>query len=1399
MRAIIRHLLVVFSLTSWLFTHSIRAGEYQIDDAGMARSFELSLDEIAITRGDQIRQLTPISPVADKEELARVAARRTRATGEDIELVMYEIENGQRIGSPRVVTREVLIRANADFDPGAVLAAGALKAHPSEFDASLWIASAADASSALDLSASLRKIAGVVSADPLLARQQFKRFTPNDPLFTNQWHLRNTGQSNGVSGTDIRVTNVWAQGYRGTNIYIAIIDDGLQTAHPDLAANVDTDIDWDFNSNDNNPNPGTGDDHGTACAGVAAAVGNNSLGVSGSAPQAKLVGLRLIAASTTDSQEAQAINWSNTIIAIKSNSWGPSDNGTTLEGPGTLTAAALSNTCAISRGGRGSLIFWAGGNGLQSFDDSNLDGYANAIYTISIAANDIRGQQSWYSEPGANHVVCAPSSGDNNAFQEVGIMTVDRTGSDGYASGDYTGDFGGTSSATPLAAGVGALMIEANPNLGWRDVQEILIRTATRNHSSDSDWRPNGAGIWFNHKYGGGMINASGAVARALTWTNLGPQIMVSTNQSAYTAAIPDNNADGITRAFTITNSMRLEHVVATVNINHARRRNLRIELISPANTTSVLAYAASSLTSGANFSNWSLMTVRNWGELAAGTWTLRIADRVSGTTGTNTSARLTFYGTSATAASNQPPVLAPLADQTVIDGRSLTFNVVAADPVDQDPITLTAPLLPAGASFNATGATGQFTWASATPMGTYTSRFVAADKDGAVTQTISIAVIANQPPVIAPVGNKSVVVSNTLAFTVSATDPVGEDAITLSALDVPAGAIFNPSGSTGSFSWSNAGPTGEYAVTFLAADISGTNSQSVTITVTEPPVIDTNCTLIISEYIEGSSNNKAIELYNGTGASIDLAAGQYMLQHYNNGSATPSYTLGMTGVVASGSTFVIANASANSAITSLADLVTSSQVMTFNGDDAIVLRKDGSSGPVIDAIGQTGVDPGVEWGSDLTSTADNTIRRRYEYGVGRTNTTQSFDPSIEWEGFAVDTFDGLGSHSNACLSGGGGEPPPTIPAAPAAIWVSITNATDFTAAWSAVSNAESYRLDVATNASFASGGGGGGSQTEPFASMGGGTTSSYLTRMWTNNGVVWTAYKARTDQTINGSSICLQNSNGAYFISGTITGGIDSLTILSQQKFAGSGGTFDIFVNETKVGSALPITTNVTTHSISNIGVTGNFTLMITNSGVVRPAFDDLTWTAPSGSSSSLVPGYQDRPVAATSQLVTGLTEGVTYYFRARAVNVAGTSPNSPTGSVVTTANANPDLNSDGIPDAWLAGFGFSPTNEASAIVPGQDFTFMDAFLYDIDPGNPPANFNRIEETAPAVGNSMALTVNPSSTGRVYDVYWRTDLGGTNWTSFGLNVPGTGGEVTLTVTNDPPLRFYRTGVKLPQ
>ena len=171
---------------------------------------------------------------------------------------------------------------------------------------------------------------------------------------------------------------------------------------------------------------------------------------------------------------------------------------------------------------------------------------------------------------------------------------------------------------------------------------------------------------------------------------------------------------------------------------------------------------------------------------------------------------------------------------------------------------------------------------------------------------------------------------------------------------------------------------------------------------------------MFISEYVEGSSNNKALEFYNGTAATIDLAAGQYVVEVYFNGNFAPGSTINLTGSVDPGETWVLADDDASAALLQYADQTTAQ--FLFNGNDAVVLRKSGATGPILDVIGQVGFNPGIQWGSGLISTQNATLRRRPDIVAGDKDPNDDFEPNLDpasgqWDGYAQDTFDGLGWH----------------------------------------------------------------------------------------------------------------------------------------------------------------------------------------------------------------------------------------------------------------------------------------------------------------------------------------------------------------------------------------------------
>lgn len=549
------------------------------------------------------------------------------------------------------------------------VATGATSVTPAQFLTNGYTFTFSSPKSLVDAGTTFSRLADFESFTPVFAQQRTKRFTPNDPLYVDQWHLNNTGQGNGTVGLDVNVDGVW-DNYRGSGVVIGVVDDGVQLTHEDLVANALPALSFDWNGNDNDPSPNvTQDFHGTAVAGVAAGVGNNGLGISGAAPEAGIAGLRLIAAPNTDLDEAQALTWQSNQIDIYNNSWGPADNGR-IAGIGPQAQAALRQGFQTGRNGLGSIYVWAGGNGGNRQDNVNYDAYANSRYTIAIGALDQNGVRASYSEPGAPLIVTAYSQGSG-----IAITTSDLVGDDGYnAAGNndgdnlgnvnYTSTFNGTSSAAPLAAGVIALMLDANPGLTSREVQDILVHTARRTDLNNADWRQNGAGLWVNHNYGFGAIDAGAAVSAALSYIPLGPEISATTGLRTVATAIPDGS--GVARSsVAVTNVVSLEYVEVYLSATHTNRGQLNVTLISPSGTRSVLAETRTvddNAAADPGYSRWRFTSARHWDELSAGTWTIEVSDPVSGETGTFDSYEIVFYGTDPDIpVPSKPQVLAPI------------------------------------------------------------------------------------------------------------------------------------------------------------------------------------------------------------------------------------------------------------------------------------------------------------------------------------------------------------------------------------------------------------------------------------------------------------------------------------------------------------------------------------------------------------------------------------------------------------------------------------------------------------------------------------------------------------------------------------------------------------------
>ncbi|GAA5868481.1 hypothetical protein JCM8547_006287 [Rhodosporidiobolus lusitaniae] len=470
--------------------------------------------------------------------------------------------------------------------------------------------------------------AGLSGSAPGLVDRMRERFSILDPLWSKQWHLVNEV----MAENSINVTGVWDQGIVGTGVNVAIVDDGLDMHSDDLAANFHADGSWDYNDNTPLPEPRLSDDqHGTRCAGEIAAVKNDVCGV-GVAHGAGIAGIRILSASISDADEASSLNYGYQTNDIYSCSWGPPDDGRSMEAPGRLIVKAMLNGVTNGRGGKGSIFVFASGNGGAVDDQCNFDGYTNSLMSITVGAIDRKGLHPFYSEAcSANMVVTFSSgSGDNIHTTDVGKNTC-------------TDRHGGTSAAAPIAAGIFALVLEARPELTWRDMQHLCVRTAVQINPNDPDWQMTPSGKPYNHKYGFGKLDAWAIVEAAKTWDLVKPQAWwnsptatpsLTPNQAA-TGGGARVTAEGVTAKIVVkrgelkeSNFEKLEHITVTVWIEHQKRGNLEVELVSPGGMKSILARPRRFDDSADGMMGWVFMTVKHWDENPEGTWTLRVRDR---------------------------------------------------------------------------------------------------------------------------------------------------------------------------------------------------------------------------------------------------------------------------------------------------------------------------------------------------------------------------------------------------------------------------------------------------------------------------------------------------------------------------------------------------------------------------------------------------------------------------------------------------------------------------------------------------------------------------------------------------------------------------------------------------
>lgn len=469
------------------------------------------------------------------------------------------------------------------------------------------------------------------------------RFRPTDALYLDQWHLNMLDDQ---GSQEWAIEKIWAD-YTGAGVSVGIYDDGIEYNHHDLDDNYDPSKHLVYNGQVLDPAPGTSEEatHGTAVAGVIAAEadGTGSVGV---AFGASLTGVNIFTGPANINASAPngylAVADQQYRFDIVNHSWGALPAYINDTGQVTIaTIAGYERAVTEGRQGLGTIVVRAAGN---SADSANGDAFNTSRYAIVVGAHDWEGDASWYTNRGPNLLVSAPTSG-NTTDGDLRIVTTDRLGGEGYAPEDYTWTdstgFGGTSSAAPTVAGVVALMLDANPDLGWRDVQTILGNSAhglgsydgqladpdeTLPVDEDGDgtidyfttlpveydsWIYNGADNWnggglhYSGDYGYGGVDVFNAVRMAEVWSLFGPaqtsaneiveddlaRVDTSNDPSlSYNAHGFNGESDTVSATWTYSGApMDIEYVSFSLEIELVFMEGVTLTLTSPEGTTVTL------------------------------------------------------------------------------------------------------------------------------------------------------------------------------------------------------------------------------------------------------------------------------------------------------------------------------------------------------------------------------------------------------------------------------------------------------------------------------------------------------------------------------------------------------------------------------------------------------------------------------------------------------------------------------------------------------------------------------------------------------------------------------------------------------------------------------------------
>ena len=479
----------------------------------------------------------------------------------------------------------------------------------------VWRVRLASVTQAADTARALAAEADVAYATVDMRSPLALRTLPTDPSFGTQWHLHNTIDPL----FDVNADPAWDSGATGAGVVIGVLDAAIDYNHPDLVGNFNADASSDLGTSKAA--------HGTAVAGIAAAVANNGIfGASiayGAQFSRHLLG--------SDAENATSLAYRLDLNDVFNNSWGPFDNKLVHHLPPDI-ADALEQGVHSGRNGLGTIYVWAGGNGGVTGDRTDYDPYVSSRYTIAVGAIGDLDRHASYSEQGSSLMVVTQSDGNVRKIYSVA------------PNGGQTSTFGGTSAASPLAAGVVALVLEADPDLTWRDVRQVLIDTARRNDPNSPTWESNGAGRDLSYDYGFGAIDAGAAVAAARNWTHLPAEIAIDTGPVVVNQPLPDNDPTGITASVDVSAVMRIEAVELVLNVTSTYIGDLQIDLSAPSGTNSL--FARTRFDSQDDYVDYAFTSFRHVDENSAGTWTVAMADGASGDLATFNDFHLVFYGT---------------------------------------------------------------------------------------------------------------------------------------------------------------------------------------------------------------------------------------------------------------------------------------------------------------------------------------------------------------------------------------------------------------------------------------------------------------------------------------------------------------------------------------------------------------------------------------------------------------------------------------------------------------------------------------------------------------------------------------------------------------------------------